>query len=111
MCSYDRYLSYLGSYGSLPGLKFSRWGDGYAIIKDFVYFVLVSPRHQNTPKTSGVTLRQYLKTEKYNDTFINHFLLPALSGMCTCTYEALMVRSSQQNFYHIKRKEVGKIVG
>lgn len=46
-------------------------------------------------KAEGLTLEEYLRTRNFSAAFVDGFLLPALAGICTCTYAA--VRSCPAN--------------
>lgn len=37
-----------------------------------------------------VTFETYLKTEGYSEEFLQNFILPALAGICTCSFEAVL---------------------
>jgi predicted NAD/FAD-binding protein len=59
------------------------------IVRDLVWFLAKIPFHFRRPEFQRVTLRQYLAQEGYSEAFVRKMLVPTLSGICTCSYEAV----------------------
>jgi len=59
------------------------WWDGYR-------FTRAVKRDISSPSLSKLTLREYLEHLEISDTFIYLGLLPTLSMVCTCSYEACL---------------------
>lgn len=54
------------------------------------HMVLRLRRERDRPDViSGVTFGDYLRTAPFSDEFVHNFLLPAVAGIATCTYDAV----------------------
>jgi predicted NAD/FAD-binding protein len=88
------YLSYrnlrMGRYAlpMLSGWRAIRPETG-AIVIDALRFFATAPRDLRDGKAEGLTLAEYMRVRKFSTVFIDGFLLPALAGICTCTYAAV----------------------
>ena len=59
------------------------------IAADAVRFFATVARDLRRGKADGLTLEEYLQTRNLSAAFVEGFLLPALAGICTCTYDAV----------------------
>jgi predicted NAD/FAD-binding protein len=59
------------------------------IAADALRFFATVARDLRCGKAEGLTLEEYLQTRNLSAVFVEGFLLPALAGICTCTYDAV----------------------
>jgi predicted NAD/FAD-binding protein len=59
------------------------------IVVDALRFFSTVAGDLRTGKADGLTLDQYLQTRQFSTDFVDGFLLPALAGICTCSYAAV----------------------
>jgi predicted NAD/FAD-binding protein len=56
---------------------------------DALRFFATVARDLRCGKAEGLTLEEYLQACNFSAAFVDGFLLPALAGICTCTYAAV----------------------
>jgi predicted NAD/FAD-binding protein len=89
------YFSYrnlrLGPYAlpMLSGWRSMRRLETVHIVTDALRFFANVARDLRSGKAEGLTLEGYLQTRKFSAAFVDGFLVPALAGICTCTYAAV----------------------
>jgi predicted NAD/FAD-binding protein len=89
------YFSYrnlrLGPYAfpMLSGWRSLLCPETVQIGTDALRFFATVAGDLRSGKAEGLTLDEYLRARKFSAAFIDGFLLPALAGICTCTYAAV----------------------
>jgi len=59
------------------------------IAKDAARFLIFSKRDRSKGRVEGLTIEQYLRSNRYSNTFIEEVILPSFAAICTCSYEAV----------------------
>ncbi len=59
------------------------------VVRETLYFLAVSPKQLSSGALRGQTFGQFMAAERYSDAWLNRFALPALAGICTCSFEAV----------------------
>jgi predicted NAD/FAD-binding protein len=94
--TYFRYKNYLIGEFSLSWLTIGKYLFTWSffdiffhILKFFYYAPKDLNKHFHTKYLENKTFYEYLIERKYSTIFIEKFLLPICSAMCTCSYDAI----------------------
>ena len=59
------------------------------LMRDAYHFFKKAPRDLHEGKLDAMSFGEYLESEHFSDIFAQQVLLPAMSVMCTCTYDSM----------------------
>jgi predicted NAD/FAD-binding protein len=72
----------------LSGWRTIRHETGQIVV-DALRFFAMAARDLRNGNAEGLMLEEYLQARRFSAAFVDGFLLPALAGICTCTYAAV----------------------